>query len=78
MSRHHNHIQLALFDVMLAERFPDDSFYTISVCCAGERFFGHNHSKPGVSFAVAHKKNFEVLIRYVFSANNLVKTVFAQ
>jgi len=74
----HHHIQLAQFDVVLAEYLPNHSFYTISVCGAGQQFFAHNYSEPGVFLPIAHKINLEVPIRNISGANNMVEAVFTQ
>ena len=77
-SYHHNHVKLALFDAVLAKRFPDDSFYAVPVTSSGKRFFAYHYSKPGVFLAVTHKKNLEVPIGNTFGTDDMVKTVFAQ
>jgi hypothetical protein len=75
---HHNQIQIAQSNPVLAKRFPYDSFDTVPACCSGKHLFAHNYSESGIFFAVAHKKNLEVRLCYISCANNMVKTDIAQ
>ena len=73
--QHYNNIQTALLNAVLTERFPDDSFYTVSVDCAWKRSLANYYSKPGIVFAVLHKCNLKILIKYAFCTNDMAKAV---
>jgi len=75
---HHDNIQFADIDIMLAKHLPNDPFDTISVYRARKYFFTRDYSKSGIFLAIANKKYPEIYIRNIFSVNYVVKTVFSQ